>query len=507
MSVKPVVVICGTTGVGKSKLGIELALSLAHGGGKHPYRGARIINADSMQVYAGMDVITNKVPVEERSGVDHLLMDYKRPGEQLTGPEWIKDAMQVIEETHNMNQLPIVVGGTSYWIQHLIFPERMVSLSKQGGASNTPGSCVPQSEGLSNALAALPPELLALFNNLPEQAPTADSDPSTAQKLYDLLSAIDPLVAQRWHWHDARKVLTNLRIIHENGQLASEIIQEQSKASPRPRYRTLCFWLYAKPDILKPRLDERVDQMIEQGLLNEIRTLRTIASTAASVNEHQPPGDGRHMDYTLGIYQAIGYKEFHNYLSAPEPSEATFRRAVEQMKLGTRRYAKRQVTWIRNKLLPAVNAANAESQTENGVPIVPTYLLDATELGDAWKTNVLDTADRITSRFLEEESLPDPASLSATAADLLAIREKATDPVAVLAANQYKVCEICTTDPEQPFMVGGGLWDAHLRSRSHRYMTGKGKKAHHQPYPERQRGRDGPDGANKSESFEAPGLS
>lgn len=96
MSSKPLIVICGTTGVGKSKLGIELALALSSGGQHDPYNGARIINADSMQVYVGMDVITNKVPVEERCGVEHLLMDYKRPGEQLTGPEWIRDAMEVV---------------------------------------------------------------------------------------------------------------------------------------------------------------------------------------------------------------------------------------------------------------------------------------------------------------------------------------------------------------------------------------------------------------------------
>lgn len=96
MSSGPLIVICGTTGVGKSKLGIELALKLSDPHCKHPYRGARIINADSMQVYVGMDVITNKVPMEERCGVEHLLMDYRRPGEQLTGPEWIKDAIAVV---------------------------------------------------------------------------------------------------------------------------------------------------------------------------------------------------------------------------------------------------------------------------------------------------------------------------------------------------------------------------------------------------------------------------
>ncbi|CDO74728.1 hypothetical protein BN946_scf184593.g10 [Trametes cinnabarina] len=425
MSSKPVIVICGTTGVGKSKLSIELALALARGSGGHPYRGARIINADSMQVYVGMDVITNKVPVEERYGVDHLLMDYKKPGEQLTGPEWIKDAIQAIDETHERGQVPIVVGGTSYWIQHLIFPERMASLDKPDTDSTGTSVSPVSSDNFTNALAALPPELLDLFIDLPKQAPAADDDPTAAHKLHDLLMALDPFVAKRWHWRDTRKVLTNLRIIEENRRLASEVIKEQSQSNPLPRYRTLLLWLYAKPEILKPRLDERVDQMIQQGLLNEIRTLRAIASQGRQGNaqalspELASTSSRPRMDYTLGIYQAIGYKEFYEYLSSPEPSEASFRVAVEQMKMGTRRYAKRQVAWIRNKLLPVVDAANAVSLAETGAPSVPAYLLDATELGDAWKTNVHDVAERITHDFLENRPLPDPRTLSATASEML----------------------------------------------------------------------------------------
>ncbi|KAI0670674.1 tRNA isopentenyltransferase [Trametes maxima] len=494
MSSKPVIVICGTTGVGKSKLG----------GSRHPYRGAKIINADSMQVYVGMDVITNKVPFEERCGVEHLLMDYKKPGEQLTGPEWIKDAMNAIEEVHNRDEVPIVVGGTSYWIQHLIFPERMASLEKPGEPTTKPPTRPPYSESFVKALAALPPEMLSLFNNLPQQAPNADDDPTMSHNLHDLLLAMDPLVAQRWHWRDGRKVLTSLRIIEENRRLASEVIKEQSRGIPKPRYRTLCFWLYAKPDALKPRLDERVDQMIEQGLLNEIRLLKAIAS--AATNEDKPPSlenatsseSDTHFDYTLGIYQAIGdycypssyncaltifpgYKEFHQYLNSSSPGESVFREAVEQMKLGTRRYAKRQVAWLRNKLVPAVNAANAHTKAESGAPVVPMFLLDATELGDAWKTNVHDVADKLTTKFLEEDSLPDPLTLSSTALEMLTVREKPTDPLEVLTANQRRVCEICTTDSAQPFLVDGGLWDTHLRSRNHRYMTGKGKKERGRP--------------------------
>ncbi|RDX45420.1 tRNA isopentenyltransferase [Lentinus brumalis] len=483
MSSKPLIVICGTTGVGKSKLGIELALALSSKSThrNHSYRGARVINADSMQVYVGMDVITNKVTPEERCGVEHLLMDYKKPGEQLTGPEWIRDAIQVIDETHARDEVPIVVGGTSYWIQHLIFPERMASFHKPSGEPTSKSVPSPPSEAYANALACLPSEMLSLFNNLPEAAPSADTDPHLTMSLHQLLTMLDPLVAQRWHWRDSRKVLTNLRIIQENRRLASEIIREQSQTTLKPRYRTLCFWLYAKPDVLKPRLDERVDQMIAQGLLNEIRTLRAIAAagTSSATEGIRPTESKPHMDYTLGIYQAIGYKEFHEYLSAAEPSEAAFREAVEQMKLGTRRYAKRQVSWLRNKLLPAVNAANAAARVENDMPVVPLYLLDATELGDAWKMNVHDVAGRITNAFLEGEALPDPLTLSQTASEMLTVGDLPTDPVAVLTAHQRTICDVCTLDPVQPVMVDASKWEMHVRSRGHRRMTGKRTRGTH----------------------------
>ena len=102
MALRPLIAICGTTGVGKSKLAIELALALSQNQphGNHPsiggYTGARIINADAMQVYAGMDIITNKVPKEEQCGVEHLLMGFKKPGEQYVVGQWVKDAMQLV---------------------------------------------------------------------------------------------------------------------------------------------------------------------------------------------------------------------------------------------------------------------------------------------------------------------------------------------------------------------------------------------------------------------------
>lgn len=97
---RPLLAICGTTGVGKSKLAVELAIRLTRPQNgtslPHGWNGARVINADSMQVYAGMDIITNKIPVQEQKGVEHVLMGFKKPGEQYVVGEWVKDAMREV---------------------------------------------------------------------------------------------------------------------------------------------------------------------------------------------------------------------------------------------------------------------------------------------------------------------------------------------------------------------------------------------------------------------------
>ncbi|EGN96126.1 hypothetical protein SERLA73DRAFT_154555 [Serpula lacrymans var. lacrymans S7.3] len=398
MVLRPLIAICGTTGVGKSNLAIELALKLTNGVRGGRWRGAKIINADSMQVYAGMDIITNKVPESEREGIEHHLMGFKEPGEQYVVGQWVQDAIQIIEETHVQNQIPIVVGGTSYWIQHLMFPNRLTSSFE----SNTVQQQSPISSDLVQAISRLPPTLLELLNALPEQPPSASANPEEAFSLYNLLMELDEPVASRWHWRDTRKVLRSLRIIKDTGRKPSEIINEQSSVAVEPRYRTLCFWLYADPPTLNGRLDTRVDDMIKQGLLGELLALQKIASKPRPVSEtcqdnsmHAVEASAASVDYTLGIYQSIGYKEFHGYLSSPSPSDEVFRAAVEDMKHSTRKYAKRQVSWI--------------------------------QLGDQWALQVRDRAEDITDAFLELRDLPDPLTLSATAREMLSVKDKPTE--------------------------------------------------------------------------------
>ncbi|OCB88085.1 tRNA isopentenyltransferase [Sanghuangporus baumii] len=336
---------------GKSKLAVELALAV----------GGKVINADAMQVYRGLDILTNKLRVDEQRGVEHVLMNFKKPGEQYVVGEWVRDARQEIDKTWSEGKIPIVVGGTSYWIHHLLFPS---GLPAQAGPSKKLSS--PPSPALLSALRNLPDNLFALYNNLPPSAPSAKVNPDESFALHSLLSQLDPPMASRWHWKDTRKVLRNLEIIRENGRSASEVLFETYTTAADSCFRALIFWLYATPDVLSARLEQRVDDMLSQGLLDEIRSTQNAA------------------------LKSSGFQEFHDYLIQEEPDDRIYVQAISEMKLNTIKYAKRQVKWIRNKLLPAVEA----SRLRDGKGLPKAYLLDATDLS-RWDEHVLRNAKDI----------------------------------------------------------------------------------------------------------------
>ncbi|KZS99235.1 tRNA isopentenyltransferase [Sistotremastrum niveocremeum HHB9708] len=450
----PLIAIVGTTGVSKSRLAVELALHIKL------RQNAKIINADAMQVYAGLDITTNKMTLQEQRGIEHLLMSFKSPGEQYVVGQWVSDAAKLIDEMHTQQEVPIVVGGTAYWIQHLLFPNRLASLPLGHEASNQPA---PLSIELSDSIQSLSTQLKEIWTSLPASAPSASTDPTAAHDLHALLSAIDPTIASRWHWKDSRKVLTSLRVAKDHGKKPSDVHANQA-AEVAPRYDTLIFWLFSEPDILNPRLDARVDQMLEQGLLEEIRSVRELveagtssASDTEASNASPPP------DYTLGIFQSIGFREFDFYLSSsPNDSEQDkrFREAVDLMKLSTRQYARRQIKWLRSKLLPAVRSSDRTKL----------FVLDANNLGDEWTRDVRDVALDLTDRFLDRGQLPDPTSLSSLAARILISEEDhMSDGVELIQARGHIICPTCTTDPSRPLMVEQGeQWNLHQRTRRHR---------------------------------------
>lgn len=130
--------------------------------------------------------------------------------------------------------MPIIVGGTTYWIQHLIFPNRLASLEYQDGGAEATSSGT-MSPSLQSSLEQLSDDLKALYADLPGQA-TAETVPSDkALALYKLLYALDPRVGGRWHWKDTRKVLRSLQVIKETGRTVSETMEEQDMAHSTPR--------------------------------------------------------------------------------------------------------------------------------------------------------------------------------------------------------------------------------------------------------------------------------
>lgn len=207
----------------------------------------------------------------------------------------------------------------------------------------------------------------------------------------------------------------------ESGRKVSEILQEQSTVTLSPRYDTLCLWLYADPAELRRRLNIRADEMLENNLLGEVRELTRLA---LSSNEGNPGSNSAEsVNFTHGVFQSIGFREFHQYLIDPSPSKAKYEVAIQNLKTSNHQYAKRQVSWIRNKLLPAILA----SKSTEGTRGIELYLLDATE-PQKWASEVRDVATSLMEAFLRRDPLlPDPVTLSSTAQSMLSVPIKATE--------------------------------------------------------------------------------
>ncbi|KAK9458916.1 IPP transferase-domain-containing protein [Lipomyces oligophaga] len=398
-----VIAIIGTTGVGKSKLSISLSKAL----------NGQVINADSMQVYNGLDTMTNKHPISERFGVEHHLLGHiKDLNTQYTVKDYVSEATTTIQQIIDSASLPIIVGGTHYYVQSLLFNNE------------------------------LPDEESNLNSNQTAFLETADTS-----QLFDKLSLLDPVIAQKFHPRDRRKISTALKICFTTGKPASDIYkQQQSDGKEASRYNSLIFWVYAQPKSLYPRLDSRVDDMLEHGeLLQEV-------SQMANIYKSSTP----HPDLESGIWQVIGFKEFLPYIESNTDSDRL--NGLDEMKKVTRKYADTQIKWIRKKLLPIVESSRNEVQI---------VLLDASDLSN-WEANVEKRAIEIAKAFLNhsfEKSLSVPQDK--TLHELLYPKNTAWSTCA--DAWKHYECDLCLTKTGEKFVcVGETQWNAHLRHRRHR---------------------------------------
>ena len=264
------IVIAGPTAVGKSALALRLAQQL----------DGEIISGDSMCVYRGLDIGTAKPSASEQKLVPHHLIDILQPAESFSVVDFQQLAAAAIDEVNRRGKLPILVGGTGLYIQALL-------------------------EGYQ-------------FN--PTPITTLRDDAESTDTLYERLNELDPLTAGRIHPNDRKRILRALEVITTENQPLS------TDKAAQLQYDCLAFGLTMERQALYHRIDQRVDQMVEQGLLAEIDAILTQGLTANAT-----------------ALQAIGYKEFIAAIQNNLPLEM----AVEQVKMASRRYAKRQLTWFR----------------------------------------------------------------------------------------------------------------------------------------------------------------
>ncbi|KDN39017.1 hypothetical protein K437DRAFT_228230 [Tilletiaria anomala UBC 951] len=471
-----IIAVIGSTGTGKSQLAVELARAIER---KHAeYAGADVISADSMQVYKGLDIITNKVTPKEMQGIKHHLIDFFQPGQEYAVGSFHDDTHRILSRRKPAPSLPIIAGGTTYYIQHLLFPGRLLSAS--AGASIYP----PEVQETLDKFSPEEKQLWALIqedDNAGELLkPEELEDP---RALWDLLHKVDPLMARRWHFKDTRKVLRSLRVLQTSGKCHSQWITEQDASEKATSagaidleegpWRILLFWVWRDPQSLSTSLNARIKTMIQRGLLDEIRELRAI------VKEKQGC-DPAKVDYTRGIFQAIGYKEFDAYLTYQEEhgvdstdnetGQKLFEQGIEDMEIATRQYAKKQVSWIRNKLAAEIRRVRELDNRLGRASTVDVYLLDAT---DDWENCVARPAKEILEAWLSKLELPDPLTLSPVAAERLAPMLSPSPASAgnagTLEKNELRKCELCSSlMTDAPVWIRVAEWDQHRQGKAHR---------------------------------------
>lgn len=276
-----VIVIAGPTASGKTRLGIELAKK---------YDG-EIVSADSMQIYRGMDIGTAKATAQERAAVPHHMIDVAEPGETYSVARYVEEASACCEDIIRRGKMPVIVGGTGLYIDSLI----------------------------SGRDFAAREEDMSLRESL-----LAEYDSCGGEAMLEKLRRVDPERAEKLPAGDRRRIVRALEIYMLTGITATEH-DARTRALP-PRYEAARIILnYAQRAELYARIDSRVDEMLAQGLFEEVRGLLS-----------------RGLSPECTAMQAIGYKE----PAAALRGEMSEEEAAELIKLGSRRYAKRQLTWF-----------------------------------------------------------------------------------------------------------------------------------------------------------------
>ncbi|XP_025212528.1 tRNA dimethylallyltransferase isoform X2 [Theropithecus gelada] len=370
----PLVVILGATGTGKSTLALQLGQRL----------GGEIVSADSMQVYEGLDIITNKVSAQEQRICRHHMISFVDPlVTNYTVVDFRNRATALIEDIFARDKIPIVVGGTNYYIESLLWK--------------------------------------VLVNTKPQQMGTekvidrkVELEKEDGLVLHKRLSQVDPEMAAKLHPHDKRKVARSLQVFEETGISHSEFLHRQHTeegggplGGPLKFSNPCILWLHADQAVLDKRLDKRVDDMLAAGLLEELRDFHR-RYNQKNVSENS-------QDYQHGIFQSIGFKEFHEYLITE--GKCTLETSDQLLKKGP------------------------------GPSVPPVYGLEVSDVSK-WEESVLEPALEIVQSFIQgRKPIATPIKMPYNEAE---------------NKRSYHMCDLCDR-----IIIGDREWAAHIKSKSH----------------------------------------
>jgi tRNA dimethylallyltransferase len=283
MNKKPLIILTGPTSVGKTSLSISLSRAI----------DGEIISADSMQVYKHMDIGTAKITQEEMGGVPHYLISEFDPDEEFSVVKFQQEAKKYINSIHERNKIPILVGGTGFYIQAILY-----DIDFEENASDT-----------------------SYRDELEQLAQDKGSD-----YIHGLLVNVDPESAKVIHPNNIKRIIRALEYAKQTGELISVHNEEQRKKDSPYNYKY--FVLNKDRAKLYETINQRVDTMISKGLIDEVNNLINMGYTKDMVS-----------------MQGLGYKEIIDYLE----DKCSLADAVERLKKDTRHYAKRQLTWFKRE--------------------------------------------------------------------------------------------------------------------------------------------------------------
>ena len=301
MQKNKVIVICGPTASGKTALSIELAKQI----------DGEIVSCDSMQIYKEMNIGTAKPTSEEMQGIKHYLIGYVSPDQRYSVADYKADAKKAIKEIIEKGKMPIVVGGTGLYLDSLIYEIEYQDI-----------------------------KLDEEFRKKLEE----EVDEKGLKEVYERAKQIDPKAIEKISSNDKKRILRILEIYHATGKTKTE--QEIESRKKEVEYEYKVYALNWDRQTLYDRINKRVDMMIEQGLIEEVKNILDKYDTFPTA------------------MQGLGYKEVVEYLEG----KLTREEMIEKIKMETRRYAKRQLTWFRkNKQTVWLDA---EDTMQNNINII-----------------------------------------------------------------------------------------------------------------------------------------